>query len=102
MQQFSDDEGGITAAVEIVNRENVWVRKGRDRSRFLLKSLQHLRIWNDFDRHFAAKSRVARTINLTHSARGNGSDNLVRPQAVAGGELHIRVGRILRSRLYTV
>jgi hypothetical protein len=53
-------------------------------------------VWQNFDRDFAPQPRIARAMDLAHSARADGGDDLIRPEASAGTKRHFVVsGRIL-------
>jgi len=47
---------------------------------------------DELDRHLTTEPRIARAIDLTHSARAERSQDLVRPELLAGGQSHVRFG----------
>ena len=100
-QQLRDDEGRTVDLSEIMNGQDVGVGESCYGSRFLFEAFERLGVFrkpirNDLDGHLASQARVPSAIDLSHSARPEGSEDLIRPQVLAGGELHRNCAAILR------
>lgn len=72
----------------IVDRENIGMIERARRSCFLFEPPQAVKITaevggQNFDRNFAAQSRVPCTVHFPHAARAQGRDDLVRPEFCA-------------------
>src|SRR5437868_14117413 len=67
----------------VVERADVGMIQGRDGAGFALKTLTKLSLGN-LDGHDAIKARVTSLVDVAHSARTDRSENLVRPEFVAG------------------
>jgi hypothetical protein len=78
---------------ESVNMGDVGVIERRQHLRFTVEPRQSLRIAGEhvgqnFYRDFTLQLDVARAIHLTHAARTQRRDDLVRPEASVGGQRH--------------
>ena len=78
---------------DLVNRHDVGMVQRRGRARLLLEPrdpvpIQGQGLRQDLDRHLAAEPRVLRPVDLSHSARTEGRQDLVAAEASAGGECH--------------
>ena len=81
--------------LEILPLERVGVRQCGDRSCLALEACDALRIGGEgrrehFDRDLAPKARVARAIDLAHSARTERSDDLIRAESCSSCQRHWR------------
>jgi hypothetical protein len=45
----------------------------------------------DFDRNIAIESRIPRTVDLTHSAKADRRENLIRAKKCAWGKSHVGI-----------
>ena len=89
LQQFHDDIGNALLRPDVVNSQDVRVRKSGDGFGLALKPRQRLgvargRIRKHLDGHLTLETRVLRAIDLAHAARAERSDNLIRAQVCTG------------------
>src|SRR5437867_6208309 len=75
-----DDPAGFVA-IELVKRDDVRMGQRGDRFRLPLKPYQRLLVggqlfWEDLDGHFTPEAVVARSVDLSHSARADGIEDL--------------------------
>ena len=94
-QVLHDQVLGVAFAAHVVQRADVWMRELRDRLRLPLETLADLGRGGkmrrqDLDRHRPVESGVPRPVHLSHAARAERRDDLVGPEAGAGGEGHFR------------
>src|SRR5262249_26275528 len=92
-EQLRDDERRIDVRADIEHGKDVRVVYRRGRARFLFEAAEPVGVGGDGDRenldgHIAAQARVAGAIDLAHPASAEGTDNLVRAEANAGGQGH--------------
>jgi hypothetical protein len=85
-EKLGNEEVDAFVMIEMVQRKNIRMREGGDRSGLLLESSLRSRIVRpiggyNFDRHFPAETRVASAIDLTHSAGAKRRENLVLAEA---------------------
>src|ERR1700729_2921924 len=106
LQQFGDQIGCAFECAKAVNSKNVGMVQGRGRLRLLLKSTQPIRIlrdkrWQDFDRDFTFQNRVARAIDLTHSARTQQAENFIAIKFRARDQRHGEGDYSLHNKVMT-
>ena len=94
LEKLHDRIGDALVSSEVVNRENVRMRKRRDRLRFALEPRQRVGIagdgrGQDLDRDVPIELRVPRLPDLSHPARAERREDLVRPETRAPGEMGI-------------
>jgi hypothetical protein len=80
-------------AADVVDRDDGRMIECRGRACLALESHQRLGILchrrrQHFDRHFARKARVSRSVDLAHSAAAEWGENFVRPEECAGSDCH--------------
>ena len=81
------------------------MRERRRRARLLLEALQPFGIggaWQDFDGDFARETGVARPIDLTHSPRAEGREDVVRSEAGPSRKAHESRKEMLSRRVSEV
>ena len=103
-EQFGDGVVHAVVAAEIVNREDVGMRERGDGARFAFEPRDAIRVGADRGRQhlecdIAPQLDVMRAVDLTHSARAEQADDLVTPEARAGGDAHLRMGWMLLCRV---
>src|SRR5216117_1906326 len=91
---------------DVVQRADVRMRQAGDRLRLPLEAKAQLRVAAElrrqyFHRHRAIEPRVARAVDLAHSAGADGRDDLVRPQPIPRDESHSRTSRRTESKCWT-
>ena len=92
-QKLHDGVGDAAVVAEVVDREDVRMRKRRDRLRLSLEPGERLRVAGDrggqnLDRDVAVELRVPSPVDLAHPARAERGQNLVGPESSARGEGH--------------
>jgi len=92
---------------DVVQRADVRVGQRRDGPGFALEALTELgigceRFGQDLDGDGAIQPRVARPIDLSHSAGANGRLDLVRAEAGAGGQGHGQIFRYAGGAILSV
>ena len=85
--------GRAVVRADVVERADVRVRERGDRAGLALEAHAAVRIGaqfggEDLDGDRAVEAGVAGLVDLTHAARPNGGEDLVRAEAGAGGEGH--------------
>jgi hypothetical protein len=85
-QQLHDGVGDAVLRPEIVDREDVWMRKRRDRLRLALEPGQRIGIRSDglgkhLDRDVPIQLHIPRPVHLPHPARAERREDLVGPEA---------------------
>src|SRR6185436_3116280 len=83
----------VVLSPDIVQRADVRMIERRDGPRFTLEADPPPGVLceiggEDLDGNRTSKTRVERAINLPHSAGSDRSDDLVRPEACAGPQVH--------------
>ena len=84
---------GLAFAADVVDGNDVGMRKGGERFHLALEPRERLGIARegcrqDFDRDLASEPRVPRSINLAHAAGANGGDDLVGAESGSRAERH--------------
>jgi len=79
------------AVPDVEDRQDVGMRKGRNRVRFSLEPRQRFRIVrdggrNDLDRDVTIQTRIARAIDLAHATRSERRQDRVRSERLPSGE----------------
>jgi hypothetical protein len=93
LEELRDGVGDVALDAEIVDGEDVRMRQGGDRLGFPLEARARFRVaremlWQDLDRDVAIQLRVAGAIDLSHPARAQRRQNLVRAEASSGRQRH--------------
>ncbi len=93
VEQLRHRIGDAAVAAEIVQREDVRMGEPRDRARLALEPRQRRRVSSDFlrqhlDGHLAPEPRVPRPVDLPHSARTEGREDLVGTEPGPGRQGH--------------
>src|SRR5437773_1274625 len=88
-----DDPAGFVA-IELVESDDVRMGQRGDRFRLPLKTDQRLLVGGqllrkDLDRHFTPETIVPRLVDLSHSARADGIEDLEMAKTSAGSERHV-------------
>ena len=81
--QFHDEIVGP----DVEEGADVRMIQGRDGAGFALEALGELFSGN-LDGDVAAQAGIARAVDFAHPAGSNGCENLIRPEADAGGQRH--------------
>ena len=81
---------------DVVDRENAGMVDRTGRAGLLLEAAKTIEVaakgsGQHLDRNFAAQTRVAGTVHLTHAARAQRRDDLVGPEFCAGSQGHNRM-----------
>ena len=101
LQVLHDEVLGLAFPSHVIERADVRVRELRDGLGLPLEALPHLRgremLRQDLHRHGPIQTRIPCPVDLAHPARTDWGEDLVGPEASAGGEGH-RVVRILSAR----
>ena len=93
LEQLRDEVRRAVVRADVVERDDVGVGERRDGARLLLEAAQAVRVrrqvaGQDLDRDVAPEARVAGAVDLSHAARTEGRDDLVRTETHAGTECH--------------
>ena len=88
-----DDEMGAAGFTDVVDAADVRMVERRDRPRFPFEPLPQIGIAGDvwlqhLDRDAAIEPRVARFVDLAHSASPEGGEDLIRTETGSGGKGH--------------
>src|SRR5438093_3737213 len=94
-EQLFNYVGLALVCADIVDGNEIRVVESARCARLLLEAHEPLAVCCElrrkhFDCHLSTDSRIARTIDLPHSARPDRCDDLVRTEAAAGRESHER------------
>src|SRR5438552_7373449 len=90
-EQLLDDVGRTTVRPKIVNGNDIGMVELACGARFLLEASQTVGVlgegfWQDFDGDLATQAGVPRAVHLTHPARAQRCDDLVRTEFSSGTE----------------
>ena len=93
LEQLHHQEIRLVLAADIEERADVRVRQPGDRPRLLLEPLAGFgrrgpMRGQDLDRDRAIEAGVACLVDLTHAPRSERREDLVRPEALTGGQAH--------------
>ena len=93
LEKLGDRVGDAVLTSKVEDRQDVRVRERCDRPRLSLEARERVGIRCDslgkhLDRDIAPELRIARAIDLSHSAHTEERKNLVGAEAGAGGECH--------------
>jgi hypothetical protein len=91
-EQLGDEIGRTRVLSSLVQGDDVGVIQGADGPGLVPEPVQTRRILldlagQDLQRHLAADAHVPRPVNLAHSTAAQHAQDLVRPDAAAGGDL---------------
>jgi hypothetical protein len=95
LDQFQDERDGGIGLFQAVDAADVRVVERGQEPGFPLEARHPVRVgrklrWKRLERHVATELAVARPPDLAHAATAEGRDDLVRSDACAGGERHVR------------
>ncbi len=98
LQELRDDVRRAVVLAEVVDRENARVIQGRGGARLLLEAAQPVRIIGegprqDLHRDVPLQPNVAGPVDLSHAARADRRDDLVRSEPGTGGKAHFSRAR---------
>src|SRR5216110_1747018 len=86
-EKFQDEKIGVAFTPDVEERADVRMLQARNGARFAVESFGKVRR-QDLDRDGAIEPRIARAIDLAHAAGSERRDDLVRPEAYAGRNVH--------------
>ena len=90
-----DEEGDAVLLADVVEGADVGVAQAREDAGLGAEALEALAVLcvrgQDLDGDGAVEARVAGAVHLAHASRSEGRNDLVRAEARAGAERHVRM-----------
>ena len=79
--------------LRVMDRDDVWMRESRDRTRFPMKARQRVGIRHQprgqyLDRDIPEESGIPRSIHFAHATGAEGGEDFIRAKAGSGGKGH--------------
>ena len=102
LEQLRDDVGEVALLLELIERQDVRMRDGRDRLRLALETDARLlvrgeTVGEDFERDVAADALVVGAVDLAHAACPDRLDDVVRANARSDAQSQVGKGYRVRA-----